>query len=456
MGKYTQLAQDIVDNVGGAGNVNSLTHCVTRLRFKLKDESVANDDVIKEMDGVVTLMKSGGQYQVVIGPAVADVYDEVVELLGSSVAGGEVPEDDGEADADKGGIGGKILNFLTTALGPTLNLICAGGIIKGLAALLAMTGILVEGQLLYEIVNAAGDAVYYFMPVILGFSLARALKMDPMTGIVLGAALVYPNIQNLEGATLLGIDYSSVSYTSTMFPIMLLMLAAAPFDRWLKKVLPTSIKGFAQPALVLLVMLPIGYLVIGPLANLLSGTLGDIIGSLYNVSPVLCGFVLCGLWQVLVLFGVHMGLAVIIFTGMFAVGYSALYPMTCVPCFAEFAICLAIYLRTKDAKMKELALPSAISAAFGTTEPAIYGITLPNIKYFVMSCVTSAIAGAWLGLTNVMAYQLGGNGFLCFTIVMNSADPASLTNFAIAIAFNTIAAFAITFVMWRDNKKVAA
>lgn len=449
MADYAQLAAEVVELVGGKANVSSLTHCVTRLRFKLKDESAADDKAIGELKGVVSVIKSGGQYQVVIGPAVGDVYDEAVAILGTGLAGGEVPDDD-DVPAKKVGAGARALDFLTSAIGPSLGMICAGGIIKGIVALLGMFGVIADGQLPYELLNAAGDAVYYFLPVVLGYTLALRLKVEPILGILMGAALVYPDIQKMEGASLFGIDYSGVGYTTTMFPIIFVMLAAAPLDRLLRRALPVSIKSFAAPALDLLIMVPLGYLVIGPVANALSSALGAAIGGLYGMSPALCGLVLCALWQVLVLFGIHMGLAAVIFAGMFAVGSSALYPMTCIPCFAQFGICVAIYLRSRNAKLRELALPSAISAAFGTTEPAIYGLTLPNIKYFILSCVTSGIAGIWMGLSGVTAYQLGGNGFLSFTIVMNEADTSSLMNFAISIAFVLILSFVLTMVMWKD------
>lgn len=452
MGKYEQLAQEIVEGVGGAANVQSLTHCVTRLRFKLKNEGAANDEAVEKLKGVLKLIKSGGQYQVVIGPAVNDVYDEVVAIVGEAVAEGEVPADDAAETKDKkGGVGSAILDFLTSALGPALNLICAGGIIKGVVALLSMWGVATDGQLVYELLNAAGDAVYYFMPVALGYTLSKRLKMDPIFGIVLGAALVYPDIQSMEGATLFGIDYSGVSYTSTMFPIVLIMLAAAPLYHVLEKVFPASVKGFLLPAVMLLIAVPVGYLVIGPIVNMLSSLLGNAIAGLYDVSPVLCGIVMCGVWQILVLFGIHMGLAAVIFTVMFSVGTSVLYPMTCIPCFAQFGICLAVYLRSKDESVREVALPATISAAFGTTEPAIYGITLPRIKYFALSCVVSAVAGAWMGFTNVTAYQLGGNGFLCPTIVLSPVDSSSIVNFLIAIAFTAVVSFVATCVMWRDE-----
>lgn len=243
----------------------------------------------------------------------------------------------------------------------------------------------------------------------------------------------------------------SIASDDEISALKFVMLACAPLDRWLNKVLPVSIRSFMKPALDLLVMVPVGYLVIGPIANLLSSALGGFVVGLYNLSPALCGFVLCALWQVLVLFGIHMGLAAVIFAAFFTVGYSTLYPMTCIPCFAQLGICIAAYLRSKDEKTKEIALPAAISAAFGTTEPAIYGLTLPNIKFFVMSCLVSGVAGIWMGLTNVNAYQLGGNGFLCLTIVMSEADPASLTNFVIAIVFTLVVSFAIAMVTWRDK-----
>lgn len=455
MGKYADLNASIVKNVGGVENISSVTHCATRLRLKLKDESKADDKAIESTKGVITLRKTMGQYQIVIGQQVTDVYDELVDEYDlGNLAAGSVDDDgagDGGEKEKKLSIGGRILDLLSSAMGPLLAVICAGGIIKGLCSVLTLTGLMASTDTLYQLFNAAGDCMYYFLPVLIGYSLSKKMKINPVVGITLGLLMVYPDINGMENASLFGINISNISYTTTMFPMIFVMLVAAPIDHFLKKILPDAVSSFLEPAILLLVMAPLAFGIIGPIANLLSNLLAAGISLVYNASPVLCDLVLAATWQIMIIFGVHMGVASVIIPTMLQVGTSTMYPAVNV-CFAsQLGIALAMLIRSKDAKTKEVALPAAISAFFGTTEPAIYGLSLPNFKYFVMSCVTSGIAGIYMGLTNVTAYQLAGSGFLFLPAVMTTSGTADLVNMTIAILINLGASFVFTFVTYRDK-----
>lgn len=457
MGKYEDLVSSIITNVGGADNIAAVTHCATRLRLKLKDESLADDKAIEDTKGVITLRKTMGQYQIVIGQQVGDVYDEFVATPGmAALAQGSVDDPDAAAE-DKGGeklsIGGKILDILTGALGPLLSVICACGLLKGLCSALTLSGLMASTDTLYQLFNAAGDCVYYFMPILIAYTLGQKLKMNPVVSMTLGLVMVYPNVQNMEDAILFGIDISGISYTQTMFPIIFVMLIAAPIDRWLKKVLPDAISSFTEPALLLLIMTPLSFAIIGPIANLLANGLAAGINAIDSFSPILCDAVLAGIWQILVLFGIHMGVASIIIPAMIMTGSSTMYAAVNIPFVTQFAIAIAMYLRTKDAKVKEIALPAAISAFFGTTEPAIYGLSLPNFKYFVMSCIVSAIGGLYLGFTHVTAYQLSGAGFLYLPSVLSPNGLGDLINNCIGLAIALVLSFVFTFVTYRDKQK---
>lgn len=455
MGKYQDLNASLVRNVGGVENISSVTHCATRLRFKLKDESKANDEAIEATKGVITLRKTMGQYQVVIGQQVGDVYDELVDEYDlGSLAAGSVDDPDATAEdtgEQKLGVGGRILDILTSAMGPLLAVVCAGGIIKGLCSILTLTGLMTADNTLYMLFDAAGDCMYYFLPVLVGFSLSKKLKMNPVIGLTLGLVMVYPTVQNMQSATLFGIDISNITYAKTMFPMIFAMLVAAPIDHFLKRILPDAISSFMEPAILLLIMTPLAYAIIGPIANLLANLLAAGIEFISGVSPVLCGIVLGATWQIMVLFGIHMGVASVVIPTMLAVGTSTLYPVINV-CFAsQLGIAVALLIRSKDGKIREIALPAAISACFGTTEPAIYGLSLPNFKYFVASCVSAGIAGAYLGLTNVTAYQLAGSGFLCLPSCLTPAGLGDLVNMSIGIVICFAITFAFTLVTWRDK-----
>lgn len=453
MANYAEIATGIIEAIGGKENIKDVTHCATRLRFHLKDENKANDEQVEKVKGVLKVVKSGGQYQIVIGPQVASVYAEVLKT-GGVVGGGavEATEADAKDDAKKQGIGAVILDYISSMMGPIIMLVCGCGIIKGIASLLTISGVLTTTDTLYMIINAAGDCVYYFMPIFFGYTLSKKADINPVVGMALGAILVYPDLQNMQGSVLFGIDISGITYKQTMLPILVSVLAAAPFDHWLKRVLPDSVSGFMEPVILLFVAAPIMFVVIGPITTIVSNAIANFVQFLLGFSPVLAGAVVCGLWQVLVLFGVHAVLATVIFTLMFTTGSSMLYPLTCIPAFAVFGIVTAMFIRTRNKKTKETALSCIPTSFLGITEPSMYGLLLTNVKYFVITCIISAISGAYMGITGVTAYQLGGSGLLCLAIAANGSDVSGIMNFAIAIAFATVAGFVVTMVTYRDPK----
>lgn len=455
MGKYRALAEEIVEKVGGAGNIAGAAHCMTRLRLKLRDESKANDEAIKNISGVISLVKSAGQYQIVIGTHVGDVYEDVCAVAGVTGEGSveAAPDEvDDLAPKQKMSPGAVVLDYLSGMMGPLIAVICGCGIIKGILSIISYTGLLADTDTLYQVLEAAGDCVYYFMPILFGYTLAKKMKMSPVLGMGLGMILVYPDLQNMEGASLFGIDVSGISYSQSMLPIVMVMLVAVPFDRLLKRILPKSLESFLEPAILFIIMAPLAFTVIGPVMMVFSNAIAQFVQAIMNVSPILTGLVVCAAWQVLVLCGVHVVLASVIFTLMFATGSSMLYPLTCIPGFAVFGVALAMYLRTKDQQMKDTALPATFSSFMGVTEPAIYGLLLPHPAFFALVCVVSGIAGAYMGLTGVTAYTIGGSGLLCLTIVMQPGDPTGLINFSVAIAFAAIASFVVAFIMYRDKK----
>jgi PTS system beta-glucosides-specific IIC component len=266
MGKYRELAERIVENVGGKENINSLTHCITRLRFKLKNEAIAQDEVLKNMDGVVTVMKSGGQYQVVIGNHVPDVFEEVMQVAGLGAGGSD------EADAPTGNIFDRLIDIISGCFQPFLGALAAAGMVKGFNALLVFLGSQIDGfnytatSGTYVMLNGIGDAIFLFMPVILGFTSAQKFKLNPMVGIVVGAALCYPSVQGGalqaafvatagEGvaapysifglpayATFLGIPWVGATYTSSVIPVIFIIAFAAQVQKLAKKIIPSVVQ----------------------------------------------------------------------------------------------------------------------------------------------------------------------------------------------------------------------
>lgn len=446
MGKYQNLAKDIVKNVGGKGNINGLTHCITRLRFKLKDESKANDDVIKNMDGVVTLVKSAGQYQVVIGNHVREVFDEVCEVAGISNISASQSQ-----TKEKQGLGAAIIDFISGVMTPILAIMTACGMIKGGLALGQFLGVIQQGSGIYTLINGIGDSIFYFFPIALGYTSANKLGMSPFLGMMIGAGLVYPSYQNID-LQIFGHVFN-VSYSSSVLPIIITNVFAAFIYKYLNKIIPDVIKTFFVPMLVLLISVPAGFMLIGPASNVVSGWIAGGITAAYNVSPIIAGILLGGLWQVLVLFGVHMAIVAIGIMQIASGQPSPIFSLFFAATFAQTATVFAIWLKTKDKKLKAIALPAWISGIFGVTEPAIYGVTLPRVKQFVITCIAAALGSAYLGFKNSLTYQMAGLGIFSIPGFINPNGGAWFGPVAVSLIISMGLSFIATMLTYKDDVK---
>lgn len=478
--KYDGLARIIIQNVGGKSNIISVAHCITRLRFKLKDESKANKEVLESTDGVIKVMQAGGQYQVVIGNQVNDVYDAVLEV-GHLAAAGAVDEEGNAVEETSGG--GKkspvslLIDVISGTLQPTLGVMAATGIIKGLLALFDFLGLIPAASGTYQMWYAVADGFFYFMPIVLGYTAAKKFKVNEFIGMAIGIALCYPAMVNSTAGTVLGTVFTGTAfemsyyltffgipvimpasgYTSSVVPIILAVAIAAPLEHWLKKVIPDVIKLFVVPFVTLIVMVPLTYLVIGPIASILCSILSLFFNAIYSIPVVggLIGGVLIGaFWQVLVIFGLHWSLVPLAMINYSLLGYDfILSPCFCVS-FAQTFVVLAIVLKTKDEKLKKIAIPAFISGIFGVTEPAIYGVTLPKKTPFIYSCIAGAIGGAFTGLMRTRSYSIGGLGLFGLPSFIDTTGVMGLTNMIyilIAILIASVAGFAMTYVLYKDE-----
>lgn len=465
--KYEQLAKDIIANVGGKENVSNVVHCITRLRFKLKDEGKANTEVLKNMDDVVTVMKSGGQYQVVIGNHVPDVYKAVV-----TVGGFQGQEQVDEEEGPKGSLFSRFIDMISSIFTPVLGVLAASGMIKGFNALFVALGWLTNTSGTYQILNAAGDALFYFLPIFLGYTAIKKFGGTPFIGMAIGAALVYPTLSTLTTGdplytvfagtmfespiyvTFLGIPVILMSYSSSVIPIILSTFFAAKVEKWLRSFIPDVIKTFVVPLLTLLIVIPITFMVIGPIATWASSLIGA--GSLfiYNLSPLIAGILLGGLWQVIVIFGLHWGLVPIAINNVATMGFDTILATVFAASFAQIGAVLAILIKTKDKKLKSLSIPAFISGVFGVTEPAIYGITLPLKKPFIISCIGAAAGGAVLGFANVKGYIIGGLGIFGIpTYISPDGLGMDLWGALIAIVVAFVVAFILTYLFGGIGKE---
>lgn len=465
MGKYEQLAKDIVKNVGGADNIVSLTHCITRLRFQLRDKNKANDEVIKAMDGVVTVMHSAGQYQVVIGNHVPDVFAEV-----NRTAGIEENSPISEEESPAQGIFNKLIDIISGCFQPMLGPMCASGIIKGLNALLVfLLGAAYNASGTFEVLNAIGDAVFYFLPVILGYTAARKFNVNPIVGMITGAALCYPTIQasalsaaneaigTLPAAgdyftTFMGIPFVAANYTSTVVPIIAIISFAAQIQKLAKRLVPEMLQNFFVPLFVMIISVPIGLLIIGPIVSVLTELLTQGFSFLYALSPIITGLVVGFAWQILVIFGLHWAIIPIAMINITTLGYDTILVGQFGTTFAQTAVLTAMFLKMKDKNRKALAVPAIVSSVFGVTEPGIYGFSLPAKKPFIFSCIAGGIGGALFNFLGGQQFILGGLGiFGVVSFISPSGDASGMYSSFICILVSLAVAFLLTFFFWKDD-----
>lgn len=442
---YTEVAKSIITNVGGKENINSLRHCVTRLRFRLKDESKANDEVLKNMEGVISVVKSGGEYMVVIGNQVVEVYDAVCAQLGMK---GEVV-----INEEKGKKRNPFMQVLNTVVGsimPALNLICAGGMLKGLLTILTMTGVVASGSGMYLLINGMGDAVFFFLPIILGYNLAKHLGGDPFLGLAIGATLCYPGLNGVD-INIFGMTVNS-TYTSSFLPVIMITAIAIPLSKLLNKFIPKVVASFLTPVITLLIVIPLGFILVGPAASALGVAVSNGTNILLNSAPVPAGMLVSGLYQVLVLFGIHGAMTSFSFMNVLSGTPEQLMALVMFPSFAQTGVVLAILLRTKDMKLKSIALPAFISGIFGITEPAIYGVTLPRIKMFIISCIGATTSGIIIMLTGTKMYSFSGMGIFSIFGIVNPENPNFLPPILAAIV-PFVVSFIIAFIMYKEKNE---
>lgn len=471
--KYDGLARIIIQNVGGRDNIISLAHCITRLRFKLKDESKVNTDVLKKTDGIVTVMQSGGQYQVVIGNHVPDVYAVVCEHAHISA------ETSADAPKQKMGVGAALIDMISGTFQPVLAVLCAAGIIKGLLALWAFFGgDAVTASAAYQLWYAFGDGFFQFLPIVLGATCAKKFGGSEFLGMGMGAALCYPGITAMAGAEAVKVLFEGTifemtvrgtwffglpvvlpagGYMSSVVPIIVATFFLVKLEKWLKKVIPDTIKTFVAPVLAFAVMLPLTFLLIGPVTSLLCNLVGELFGAIYGIPKVgglFAGLLLGALWQVLVIFGVHWGLVPLAMANYGLYGYDIVLSPYFAASFAQSMVVLAIFIKTKDKKLKDMSLPAFISGLFGVTEPCIYGITLPRKKPFVISCIAASIGGGIIGLAGVKSFAMGGLGFFGIPSYIGDNTLYHVTWLLVGMVVAMIVAFVLTLLTFKDDEVV--
>jgi PTS system beta-glucosides-specific IIC component len=479
---FAKTAQGVLDGVGGKGNIRSVVHCATRLRFTLADNAKANDDAVKGTGGVVSVVKAGGLYQVVIGNDVHEVYEELAKLgapVGSASVGGDTA---GGGAITIASIGNALIGTISGVFTPLLPALMGIGMIKGMLAILQMVfpGWATSGDMSYTIIYTASDALMYFLPILIAFTAAQKFGLDPIVGMVLGGALVYPNIVALYPFGPWAVNeffglriLVMIRYSGTVLPSIFAVYGASFLYKHFRKTLPSSVKNFVAPFLTLLITVPVMFLVIGPVFGIVGIGIQSGISSISRIpytGPILIGLIMGAFWQVLVIFGLHWAVVPLAMQEMaapnphFADGLvSTIFPYTQIAVIAQMGAVFAIAVKVKNAERRNAAVAAGIGGVFGITEPIIYGFTLPKKTPFMLSCVSGAIFGALAGLAGSinsggygLAGMMGAMGIFGYPSNLIPGYAGSLMNLVIALGAGLCSASFAFFLVYLTYKPDAA
>ncbi|MHC3774773.1 PTS beta-glucoside transporter subunit IIABC [Pantoea agglomerans] len=410
--EYHTLAQDILSHIGGRENIVSLVHCATRLRFKLKDNHKADAEGLKKNPGVIMVVESGGQFQVVIGNHVHDVWVAVRTEAGLT----DEPSSVKEEDAVAGNLLSRLIDIVSGIFTPFIGVLAASGILKGLLALAVVCGWLSVQSGTYKIWFATSDALFFFFPLVLGYTAGKKFGGNPFITMVIGGALTHPTMIAAFNASqqsvamtdaFLGIPVTWFNYSASVIPIILAAWVSCWLEKQSSRRLPASMKNFFAPLICLSVTVPLTFLVIGPLATGLSQMLANGYQWIYALAPWLAGAALGALWQVCVIFGLHWGLVPLMINNLAVLGHDSMLPMLLPAVMGQVGAALGVFLRSRDARQKMLAGSSVTAGIFGITEPAVYGVNLPLRRPFIFGCVAGAIGGAIVGFSSTHVYSFG-------------------------------------------------
>lgn len=412
--KNKQLAESIIENVGGQENIISLVHCATRLRFVLKDESKADAEIIKKQTGVITVVQSGGQFQVVIGNNVADVFNAIMDI--TSLNNTPAPQEAGP----KKGIVSRLIDLVSSIFIPVLVVLVAGGILKGIVSLLQVCDIVQEKTPTFTFLNAIADAPFYYLPIILGFSAVKKFGGNPYVGMAIGGALVYPDITEMLGKAIelqtefFNIPIKLIPYKSSVFPVILAAWFYSLLERNFNKIMHDSFKKFISPLLGIIITVPLTFALIGPVVAFLCNIVASGIIYVYELNSVIASMILAGLWQIMVVFGIHWGLVPFAINNISVYQQDFMLPILFPAVFAQVGAVLAVMMRSKDPQVKALASSSALSGVFGVTEPAIYGVNLPLKRPFVIGCLSAMAGGAIIGYFKSVIFSFSFTSIFAF------------------------------------------
>lgn len=416
MSKNEQLASDIIRNIGGKENIDNLTHCATRLRFRLNDKDKVNKDELEKLE-ILQIVDAGNQFQVVVGTHVGSVYQSIVQKTGLVQSQNTGNNQVGDNDE---GIVARIFDVVSGSFSPLIPVIVASGLLKALNSILVLANILSAGDSTHAIIEGMGNAVFFYFPILLGVTIAEKMNTNRFLAAVLGASLLEPNIAGLigieGGSDFFGIPMTITDYSSTVLPIFVAVIVLSYVEKILKRVIPDQLHLIFVSFISLLIMVPLTLLVFGPFGVYSSQLVGGAINSLIDLNPIIAGAVLSTVWLYVVTFGMHWAIIPLMLENIAMTGSDLMLGMIQGTVWAAGGIALAVFLKTKDVNLKNISVGGMISVfSSGVSEPVMYGILFRYRRTLVYYTITAALTGGIAGFIGVEATQLAGGIFTILT-----------------------------------------
>ncbi len=440
-------SREILAAVGGEANITSLVHCATRLRFKLKDHTKANKEHTKNIDGVITVVESGGQYQVIIGNRVSEVFNTIQAITqlgdGQPVAAENQGADNNES------IFARAVDIISGIFTPFLGALAAAGILKGLLMMLTALGWMSTQSGVYVIWFAAADSIFYFLPIAIAITSAKKFGANAFVALSIAGALVYPTLitlfNNKTALDFFDIPVILMRYTSSVLPVIISIWLLSLLEKFLNRHLHDSIRNFITPLICLMVIVPLTLIAIGPLGTYLSLALANGYAFIYHLSPILAGVVAGMGWQILVIFGLHWAFVPIMYNNISIHGSDTLKPLFAPSNFAQAGAAFGVFLKTHNPKIKQIAGPATITGLFGIVEPIIYGISLRYKKPFIWATLGGGVGGAISGFVGATAMAPGIPGLATLPIFFGPGFTGFICAITFAFIFTAISTYLFGF-----------
>lgn len=444
--KYEQLAKDIVQQLGGKENITDAYHCQTRLRFKLADESKLNKDKLKNLDGVTKYINNAGVHQIVIGTHIKDVFEEIEKNI-------DVQSSNDNGSSEKKGPVAIVIDFVAGTFQPVIPALSGAGMVKAVLALLIVFNVITPDSQTYYMLNLFADGVFFFLPMILAFTVAQKLRCNPILAVSVAAMMMHPNWGTLVTAgdpvNFFGfIPFTLASYTGSVIPILIVIFFQSYVEKFLGRVIPKSIELVFVPMFTFLIMGTLAFSLLGPIGSILGGYLATFFTYLSVNASWLPAVLIGGLLPVMVMFGLHNGVAPLGVMQMAELGYDSIFgPGALVSNIAQATASAVVAFRTKNKKLKQVAISGSITAYMGITEPTLYGVNLPKRYPLIAAMIGGASGGLYARLTNTHRFATGSSGLPAVLLYIGDDTMRFFWNIIIALILSSAVTAALTYIL---------